>query len=125
MRRRERAPDGVLGGINADQMGLGSESSALNILNHSNNGSETIQMLANIVNGRPPRRADGRPYKGPKTTLIVATPSLCTQWGNEIATHTWQDRKLNWKPLKVLRYRARQLPLMSDPLQFLSSHDIL
>jgi hypothetical protein len=44
--------------------------------------AETIQMLANMIDGRPPR--DGQ---GPKTTLVVATPALANQWFHEIHKH--------------------------------------
>lgn len=44
--------------------------------------TETIQMLANIIDGRPPEND-----QGPKTTLIVATPALANQWFEEIKRH--------------------------------------
>lgn len=64
MRNRENSSKQPKGGILADEMGLG----------------KTIQMLANIVNGKA--------LVGPKkckTTLIVASPALITQWRQEIA----------------------------------------
>lgn len=62
MRQRENGVKGPRSGLMADQMGLG----------------KTMMMLANIVNGRPPR---SDPIK---TTLIVATPCLLLQWDREI-----------------------------------------
>lgn len=44
--------------------------------------TETIQMLANIIDGRPSKNDTG-----PKTTLIVATPALACQWFEEIHRH--------------------------------------
>jgi len=44
--------------------------------------AETIQMLANIIDGWP-LQTD----QGPKTTLIVATPALANQWFEEINRH--------------------------------------
>ncbi|OAL54395.1 hypothetical protein IQ07DRAFT_558454 [Pyrenochaeta sp. DS3sAY3a] len=67
MRRREKGEHEPRGGLLADQMGLG----------------KTVQTLANIVNGRPPKE-----HKGPKTTLIVAAPALLSQWMSEIERHT-------------------------------------
>jgi SNF2 family DNA or RNA helicase len=66
MRRRERGDDEPRGGLCADQMGLG----------------KTVMSLANIVNGQPGKHEDG-----PRTTLIVATPALVTQWFSEIEKH--------------------------------------
>lgn len=66
LRRRENAQDEPRGGLMADQMGLG----------------KTLMMLANIVNGRPKKGQQ------PRTTLLVASPALITQWGREIEAHT-------------------------------------
>jgi SNF2 family DNA or RNA helicase len=74
MRKRERSLEEPRGGLLADQMGLG----------------KTLMMLANIVNGKA---AKGEV----KTTLLVASPNLLTQWAREIETHTDCG-------LKVLRY---------------------
>ncbi|KAF2265794.1 hypothetical protein CC78DRAFT_514734 [Lojkania enalia] len=75
MRRRENASEEPRGGLMADQMGLG----------------KTLMMLANIVNGRPPKSVTVR------TTLIVASPGLLSQWKQEIETHTNAN-------LSVMRY---------------------
>lgn len=75
MRRRENDSLMPRGGLLADQMGLG----------------KTVMMLANIVNGRP------TPGRGPRSTLIVASPNLLTQWASEIEAHTDCN-------LSVLRY---------------------
>ncbi|KAF2750189.1 hypothetical protein M011DRAFT_397133 [Sporormia fimetaria CBS 119925] len=74
MRRRENALEEPRGGLMADQMGLG----------------KTLMTLANIVNGRSTD-------PDVKTTLLVASPSLLTQWHREIDQHT--DRKWN-----IMRY---------------------
>ncbi|QDS73153.1 hypothetical protein FKW77_001974 [Venturia effusa] len=104
MRRRERSDDNPHGGICADQMGLG----------------KTIMTLANIVNGRPPRGDNG-----PKTTLIVATPALISQWMGEITKHTVQEKKPNWTPLKVLKWHGSSKPWTNDRLGGIPDYDIV
>jgi hypothetical protein len=81
--------------------------------------SETIMMLANIVNGRP------RGYEGPKTTLIVATPALITQWMGEINKHTSQERKGNWRPLRVLKWHGSSKPVTNDRYGGIPEFDIV
>jgi SNF2 family DNA or RNA helicase len=75
MRRRENSIEEPRGGLSADQMGLG----------------KTLMMLANIVNGQPPKGTH------PRTTLLVAGPALLSQWAREIEQHTVPG-------LKILRY---------------------
>jgi SNF2 family DNA or RNA helicase len=96
MRRRENAAAEPKGGLMADQMGLG----------------KTLMMLANIVNGQPP--------KGhyPRTTLLVASPSLLLQWAREIEQHT--DCKL-----KVMRYGAGTRLDSNVAPEILKVHDII
>ncbi|KXT07965.1 hypothetical protein AC579_8596 [Pseudocercospora musae] len=73
MRKREGEAFEPRGGILADEMGLG----------------KTVMMLANVVNGRNTSSA------GPRCTLIVASPALCSQWDAEIGKHcvTGKDAK--------------------------------
>ena len=87
MRLREGNPACGGGGILADQMGLG----------------KTIQMLANIVNGRP------SPDSMTHATLIVAGPAIMGQWYAEIRAHC-QNRKDNPKYGigKVRIYKSRK-----------------
>lgn len=98
MRRRENATEEPRGGLMADQMGLG----------------KTLMMLANIVNGRAPRT---HPQK---TTLLVASPNLLTQWGNEIRTHVDAGQKLS-----VLRYSYGSRIVSNCGGQILANHDII
>jgi SNF2 family DNA or RNA helicase len=98
MRRREGAEEEPRGGLMADQMGLG----------------KTLMMLANIVNGLPPANAPVR------TTLLVASPNLLTQWDREVNTHTAE------KPgLKVMFYRAGTRLDSNQVFEILRQHDIV
>jgi SNF2 family DNA or RNA helicase len=65
MRERERNPN-IKGGLCADEMGM----------------EKSITMLANIVNGMPPKT-----FKGVRATLIVCPSSLLSQWFEEIKKH--------------------------------------
>ncbi|KAH4294637.1 hypothetical protein HBH64_080990 [Parastagonospora nodorum] len=96
MRRRENAVDEPRGGLLADQMGLG----------------KTLMMLANIVNGQP------RKGHHPRTTLLVASPSLLAQWGREITQHTACG-------LKVMRYGSGNRLDSTNASDILRSHDIV
>ncbi|KAH6882752.1 DNA repair protein-like protein rad5 [Alternaria rosae] len=100
MRRRENATEEPRGGLMADQMGLG----------------KTLMMLANIVNGRPPKSDTG-----PKTTLLIASPALLTQWKNEIELHT-DASKVN---IKIMRYGAGTRPDSTNADQILAGHDVV
>ena len=77
-------------------------------------------MLANIVNGRPPPDSEG-----PKTTLIVATPALISQWMGEINKHTLQERKGSWRPLRVLKWHGSSKPVTNDRLGGIPEFDIV
>ncbi|KAF1992922.1 hypothetical protein P154DRAFT_451550 [Amniculicola lignicola CBS 123094] len=96
MRRRERAAEQPRGGLMADQMGLG----------------KTLMMLANIINGRAPKDSTI------KTTLIVASPSLLTQWESEIERHTDGS-------LEILRYGTGSRIKSSQSFHILGIHDIV
>jgi SNF2 family DNA or RNA helicase len=96
MRRRENAAEEPRGGLMADQMGLG----------------KTLMMLANIVNGQPPK---GR---HPRTTLLVASPALLSQWANEIEQHTNCG-------LRILRYGSGTRLDSNNPMEILKNNDIV
>ncbi|KAF2873730.1 SNF2 family N-terminal domain-containing protein [Massariosphaeria phaeospora] len=96
MRRRENAAEEPRGGLMADQMGLG----------------KTLMMLANIVNGRPPKGAKDR------ATLLIASPALLTQWGREIETHTDGT-------LQVMTYRTGTRIDSNQVFNILNQHDII
>lgn len=76
--------------------------------------------LANIVNGRP-----SRSDPGPKTTLIVATPALITQWMGEINRHTSQERTPSWVPLKVLKWHGNSKPCTNDQFGGIPDYDVV
>jgi SNF2 family DNA or RNA helicase len=96
MRRRENAVEEPRGGLMADQMGLG----------------KTLMMLANIVNGQPPKG------KHPRTTLLVASPALLSQWSEEIQQHTDCG-------LRVMRYGSGTRIDSNSPFDVLKYHDII
>ncbi|KAH6613977.1 SNF2 family N-terminal domain-containing protein [Boeremia exigua] len=100
MRRRENDASEPKGGLMADQMGLG----------------KTLMMLANIVNSRDAmhRNKDS----GPKSTLLVASPALLTQWAAEIQQHTDCN-------MKVMRYGAGNRLDSTCALGILQTHDII
>ncbi|KAF1839467.1 hypothetical protein BDW02DRAFT_635750 [Decorospora gaudefroyi] len=97
MRRRENAVDEPKGGLMADQMGLG----------------KTLMMLANIVNGQPPKGANR-----PRTTLLIASPALLTQWKNEIDQHTQGQ-------MKIMRYGAGTRVDSTNAQEIVGAHDIV
>lgn len=96
LRRRENAPEQPRGGLMADQMGLG----------------KTLMMIANIVNGQP------KPGKHPRTTLLVASPALLTQWAAEIQRHT--DPKIG---VKIMRYGSGTRIDSNQTFHVLQQHD--
>jgi hypothetical protein len=96
MRRRENAIEHPQGGLMADQMGLG----------------KTLMMLANIVNGQPPAG------QHPRTTLLVASPALLSQWSKEIEQHTDCG-------LKVMRYSSGARIDSNHADKILKAHDIV
>jgi len=78
--------------------------------------AETIQMLANIIDGRP-SQCDQRP----KTTLIVATAALANQWFEEIWKHCDPD-----KIGTVVQHYGKNNKLATiDNVARLSSYDIV
>ena len=98
LRDRENGSEKPLGGMVCDEMGFG----------------KTIMMLANILDGK------AEPDNPVKTTLIVATPSLVTQWVEEIEKHC--------KPGvlgRLLRYHSGAKLHSNDPLGDLKSYDVI
>jgi SNF2 family DNA or RNA helicase len=64
---------------------------------------ETVMMIANILDGRPPKKS-----KGPRATLIVATNALVVQWASEIKKHC-KDRALS-----ICVYTAKHKMMTND-----------
>jgi SNF2 family DNA or RNA helicase len=98
MRDRENGNSKPFGGMVCDEMGFG----------------KTITTLASILDGK------AEPGNPNKTTLIIATPSLVTQWMDEIEKH--------FKPGifgKVLRYHSGAKLFSNDPLGDLKAYDII
>ncbi|KAF2671748.1 P-loop containing nucleoside triphosphate hydrolase protein [Microthyrium microscopicum] len=99
-RERERDND-VKGGLIADDMGMG----------------KTITMLANVVNGLPPKA-----FHGVRATLIICPSSLVDQWMSEVRKHC----DLNHLG-QVLRYNNPKpgLSMSLDDIGMLSSASIV
>ena len=102
MRRREIGDREPRGGILADQMGLG----------------KTLMTIANIVNGKSKD-------KKKKTTLIVASPALVSQWYQEIRRHC-QSQKDNKHGIgRVIQFRAGHRITSDDPCGIMEDADIV
>lgn len=103
MRDRENSTCKPKGGIMADMMGLG----------------KTVMTLANIVNGKPEKS------KKHRTTLIVASPAILTQWFHEIAKHCYVDNTHPHGLGSVLQWRSGHRPISSDPIKMFMDQDIV
>ena len=69
-------------------------------------------VLANIVNGRPSKDAER------KTTLIVSSPAILSQWESEALLHVEAG-------FRFLRYTSASRPLGNTADQYLSAHDFV
>ena len=98
LRDRENGNSKPFGGMVCDEMGFG----------------KTITMLASILDGK------AEPDNPNKTTLIIATPSLVTQWMDEIQKH-FQPGVFG----KVIRYHSGAKLFSNDPLGDLKGYDII
>ncbi|KAI9821629.1 MAG: hypothetical protein M1827_002210 [Pycnora praestabilis] len=98
MREREIGTEEPLGGLCADEMGFG----------------KTVMMIAAMI-ANPPLPGDTR-----KTTLIVATRSLVTQWADEIDKHT-KDDALGI----VVRHHSGSKTIGPGAVQFLQMADVV
>lgn len=97
MCERENSPQRPHGGMLCDDMGLG----------------KTIQMIACMVDRRPPRSAKHR------TTLIVVPNALTKQWLEEIGRHTQKAFE------RVIMYRPGNRPMTLNDVAELQGCDIV
>ncbi|KAI6833508.1 hypothetical protein KC364_g2504 [Hortaea werneckii] len=104
MRKRESGAE-PRGGILADQMGLG----------------KTLMSLANIVNGMAPEKSRR------KATLVIASPSLASQWWDEIDKHLENKRENKHHGIgRVVRYKSKDDKTNNNIIEHLSeSHIVL
>jgi SNF2 family DNA or RNA helicase len=103
MRKRENASSEPKGGILADSMGLGKK----------------ITMLTNIVNGKSLQKGKCR------TTLIVASAALVSQWRQEIADKVYTDRESKHGIGRVREYHATAQLKSNQELEELMECDIV
>lgn len=106
MRRRETGQDEPLGGLSADQMGLG----------------KTVMMLANIADSLA-WQAKGENV----TTLIVASPALVEQWQEEIHRHLDLGKlgRTNSRPASILVYMKEGKVKSSNAENIIASHEFV
>lgn len=80
----------------------------------TNKCTETVMMLANMINGKPDKKD-----KGPKTTLIVANNALVDQWFAEIPKHCGP------KAFSVLQWTAKTKLHTNDNVSIIEKHDVV
>ena len=103
MRKRENSAQPPKGGLLADTMGLG----------------KTIMMLANIVNGKSLQKSNCR------TTLIVASAALVSQWRREIADKVCTIKESKFGIGRVREYHASAQTKSNEELEELQECDII
>jgi SNF2 family DNA or RNA helicase len=103
MRKRENSTRAPKGGLLADTMGLG----------------KTIMMLANIVNGKSLQKTNCR------TTLIVASAALVSQWRREIADKVCTIKESKFGIGRVREYHASAQTKSNEELEELQECDII
>ena len=103
MRKRENSTQAPKGGLLADTMGLG----------------KTIMMLANIVNGKSLQKTNCR------TTLIVASAALVSQWRREIADKVCTIKESKHGIGRVREYHASAQTRSNEELEELQECDII
>jgi SNF2 family DNA or RNA helicase len=69
-----------------------------------------------MVNGRPAKND-----KGPKTTLLVASPALLAQWKSEIELHTDASKVKT----RIMRYGAGTRLDSTNAYEILAGHDVV
>jgi len=80
---------------------------------------KTITMLANIVNGKPLQKAKCR------TTLIVASAALVSQWAREIDDKVYTDKQSKHGIGRVKQYHASAQIKSNQELEELMECDIV
>jgi SNF2 family DNA or RNA helicase len=103
MRKRENSTQQPRGGILADTMGLG----------------KTIMMLTNIVNGKSLQKSNCR------TTLIVASAALVSQWRQEIADKVCTTKEDKHGIGRVKEYHASAQIRGNQEIEELEDCDIV
>jgi SNF2 family DNA or RNA helicase len=103
MRKRENSTQAPKGGLLADTMGLG----------------KTIMMLANIVNGKSLQKSNCR------TTLVVASAALVSQWRREIADKVYTSKENPHGIGRVREYHASAQTKSNEELEELQECDIV
>ncbi|OAP57197.1 hypothetical protein AYL99_07935 [Fonsecaea erecta] len=98
MRDRETGDSKPKGGMVCDEMGFG----------------KTIQMIANILDGKAEEGSNV------KTTLIVAPPTLLTQWMDEMNKHV-KGRALG----RILRFHSGSRLVSNDIQADLRAYDVI
>ena len=103
MRKRENSTQAPKGGLLADTMGLG----------------KTIMMLCNIVNGKSLQKSNCR------TTLVVASAALVSQWRREIADKVYTSKESKFGMGRVREYHASAQTKSNEELEELQECDII
>lgn len=120
-RKRENSTQEPRGGILADEMRVLSSSLLSGVTaNTIHRGlGKTIMMLTNIVNGKSLQQ------KKCRTTLIVASPALVSQWRREITAHVYTDKETKHGIGRVKEYHSSAQIKSNQEIEELCECDIV